>query len=583
VGPDLGTGERVAVKISLWRAFALAGSLMAITMVVGDLAIPKHPAGYGLVTSAGLHSSVTRVTPGSPAARAGIVPGDRVDLVPGAANLAASLAPEAGSKLALDVAHGGIVRRVTLVATPIRQSQKLPVFLLPYELLRIVMVAVALLIVLRRAERADARALATFSIAFAFSAPATLITGYSPALIVTLRFVQQFAVLFALQQALAFATIFPSPSAQGLRALLRRATPLVFGAVIVLSVLGPAGMFLADSVIAQFANVGFAVLMILAMAIAFMLAFRDAAASDRPRLQWIAYSLVVGFCGFIVAVLFLKASWSYLPGLTIFAIPIGVAYAVFRHRMFDVSFVVSRTLTFAVLSAIVVLAFSGLEWLIGTVLVNVGHLQGIVMNAALALVIGFSMDRMRTRVDRAVDNLFFRERRHAEECLRRFSAECGYISSEAALVQRTLDALHRYARVESALYLIDKTGAYDLSDATLPAAERVDGDDPAVVAMRARRGPVEIDDPDAPSSALPGVVVFPMLLGGRLSGAICCGPRSSGEAFDPDERHVLAALANSVAAAFAAIEIAALKASPGRIAVDVEPNAVDRTGPHAFT
>jgi len=248
-----------------------------------------------------------------------------------------------------------------------------------------------------------------------------------------------------------------------------------------------------------------------------------------------------------------------------------VTYAMLRHRMFDVGFVISRALVFTILSVIVVLAFSALEWLVGKSLLALGHVQSVALEAGLALGLGLSMDRLRGRVDHAVDNIFFRERHRAERALQRLADECVYITSEDALVDRTLDALLRYAKADgAALYFHDADGGYRVRGATMPVATDVDENDPAVVSLRARRAPVDVNDDESAPSRLPGIIAFPMLVRGELSGMICCASRN-GEAYDPDDRRLLAALATALASAFATIESVELREGIDRALTAQQP------------
>ena len=552
------------MNTSLWRVFALAGCIATIALIAGDLALPPDFATYGFTARAtfGAEFAVTEVDPGSSSANAGIVAGDYLEPLPGFANYVALSAPSVGARLEVDIRHGTLVRRATLVGAPNTQGTQTSLSInVLYQLLRLVIVVVAILIVLWRADRPDARALATFFIAFSFGLVQS--AGPYPPVVVSLLFlVQQFAFLIALQQACVFAALFPYRSPRGIRHWLERASPYALAALFVAYWAGMAIGIFAGNPAVSFVNVGFALVFIAGAGVAFVSAFRGADSLDRLRLRWVAISVLTGLAGIVAAVVLEVAApgtwWSVLPGFFALALPFGVTYAIFRHRLFDVSFVASRTIRFAILSAIVVLAFSGLEWLIGTVLVRVGHVQSIVMEAALALVLGFSMDRMRGRVDRAVGDVFFRERRRAEEALRTFSTECAYIGNPTVLTERTLEVLSKYALVDSAIYLLGDAGEYRVACATIPAPAAIDADDPLLVAMRARRRTIEIDD-SAAGTTVPGIVAFPMLLGGALTGFLCCGPRANGEAFDPDERLLIETLTTSVAAALSALETAELK------------------------
>ena len=78
--------------------------------------------------------------------------------------------------------------------------------------------------------------------------------------------------------------------------------------------------------------------------------------ADRKRLQWVAWTLAAGFSGEIV-LLTLLAAGVHLAGalvwlnLTLLAIPFGLGYAIVRHRVVDIGFVVNRAIVFGSVSA----------------------------------------------------------------------------------------------------------------------------------------------------------------------------------------------------------------------------------------
>jgi GAF domain-containing protein len=76
-------------------------------------------------------------------------------------------------------------------------------------------------------------------------------------------------------------------------------------------------------------------------------------------------------------------------------------------------------------------------------------------------------------------------------------------------------------------------------------------DDPAFVRLRTYLRDVDLSDVD---SALAGSgIAFPLAVQGRLNGALVVGPRESEEAYDPDERSIVRALAVRVAATLEAL------------------------------
>ena len=102
------------------------------------------------------------------------------------------------------------------------------------------------------------------------------------------------------------------------------------------------------------------------------------------------------------------------------AAPIGVAYAILKHRVVNVSFVVSRTIVYGTITAILIATFAFIDWLVGRVLDQ--SRLAVVAEVIAAIAIGFSLNGLHRQIDRFVDGLLFRSRHAAERTLTRFAA-----------------------------------------------------------------------------------------------------------------------------------------------------------------
>jgi hypothetical protein len=105
-------------------------------------------------------------------------------------------------------------------------------------------------------------------------------------------------------------------------------------------------------------------------AAAFVLNYTRASRAEQQRLKWLLFGLVTGLGG---STAFDLMRW-FVPGVvsipaynTMYALnvllPVTLAYAILRHRVIDVGFVVSRTIVYAAIAAFVVGLFSVSDWL----------------------------------------------------------------------------------------------------------------------------------------------------------------------------------------------------------------------------
>lgn len=293
-----------------------------------------------------------------------------------------------------------------------------------------------------------------------------------------------------------------------------------------------------------------------------LVTYREAHGDARQRLLWIAV-LPVAFA--VQAARFATAFGLFgldLPPalsddlvLASIVVPITVAYAVIRHRIFDVSFALNRTAVFSGVSIVIVGTFVLVEWLLGGWLLGQSHTTNIVVGAALALGLGLSVHVVHRWVDRAVDNLFFRKRHNDEKALRRFANEATYITDAATLLQRASEVLERHADASFVTIAIaDGAGSYG----------GVSENDPAILSLRANHDVVDLH---TRRSALNGEFAFPMVARGRLVGALVLGPKESGEPYAPDEAEAIALLAHGVAVG---LDVLAVRGDGGRdVALDV--------------
>ncbi len=293
--------------------------------------------------------------------------------------------------------------------------------------------------------------------------------------------------------------------------------------------------------------------------ICFIDAFRSGNDVDRARLRWIGGSFFIGFSGPVFlpgAILILGSTYDVTDQLifssTFYVLAFGLTYAILKRRVVDVSFVINRALVFSAVSACVVGAFIALEWIAGTLFVNLSRATSLVIEAAIALVIGFSLRPLHDRTDRFVDRIFFAKRHAAEKALRQLAVEINFIRNREAVVARVQRDLVRYLEVTSiALYYRDDVEGDFAQIADAPEApEFLDADDNAAVAMTVEEAPVHLDERD---TRLRGEVAIPLAVRKVLVGALVLGHKRSGEAFAPDEMDSLRFLAGYLGAALAAL------------------------------
>ena len=232
---------------------------------------------------------------------------------------------------------------------------------------------------------------------------------------------------------------------------------------------------------------------------------RGATGDDRLRLLW----FVLGALSIPLALLLNWASYfllddpspsaPFVGALLMCALPVGIGIAIVRTRLFDIELVLSRTLTYGVLTALVFGAYAGLLALTGSIFGNT-TVGGICAIAVVAVAAAPTQRWLRNRIERWV---------------------YGYRSEP-----------HRAIRMMSER--VDAAGALDL----LPAIT-----DTVVEALSVRRAWVEQDGPTGPGT---NVVRAPLAHQGTPIGSLAV-EIPPGRSFSPDDHQLLHDLARQAA------------------------------------
>jgi hypothetical protein len=278
-----------------------------------------------------------------------------------------------------------------------------------------------------------------------------------------------------------------------------------------------------------------------------VLAARAAAPADAQRVGWIVAAFGGSWLFWLLAgplgIVWQHIGWNTfafawrLAAAANLVLPLVLSYAALSRRLFDIGFVINRTVVFGGVSAIVIGLFVLLEWAVGRWFEGASHATSLVLNGVLVLVLGVSLRFIHARVDAVVDGVFFRKRHENERALRRFAREAAFVTDREVLLQRTLTEIREHSEVSRASIILTPD---------LPA------NDPAVLAFLAWHEPVELS---RCKTELSGEYAFPMFGHGELQGATICGPKINEERYAPDEIETFKELASGVGIALWSLKV----------------------------
>lgn len=259
-----------------------------------------------------------------------------------------------------------------------------------------------------------------------------------------------------------------------------------------------------------------------------------ATGSERRRTLWVCVALAPLWLFYMLAFFAISMPLS----VRVFALDAAfvstgalATYAILSRRCLDLGYIMNRAVAFTIVSLLVLAAFIVLEWALGSWFNAMNRSANIAFGLVLALVLGLSLRIVHRRVESSVDRILFKKRHEDETALRGFARDAPFITSLDVLLTRTSQVVEEHAEAESAFVL-------------LPDRIDLNENDPAVLAMRASHEPLHLHEYE---TMFNGEAAFPMTARGRLLGILICGPKTTGEAYAPDEWESLKAVADAVA------------------------------------
>jgi hypothetical protein len=153
--------------------------------------------------------------------------------------------------------------------------------------------------------------------------------------------------------------------------------------------------------------------------------FRRARGAERQQLRWVSAAaalagLAVAFVLVTWATLRTAAQplWGWAEGLYISLLPLTIGASILRYRLYDLDLIISRTLAWALLTALLGLGYAAVVLLGGRLLPQGSSLAV----AAATLAVAAAFQPARRRIQAAVDRRFNRHRYDAARTIAAFSA-----------------------------------------------------------------------------------------------------------------------------------------------------------------
>jgi len=142
---------------------------------------------------------------------------------------------------------------------------------------------------------------------------------------------------------------------------------------------------------------------------------------ERQQLKWFSYAAAL--LGLTIPFGFTGNPWSELMIIiATCAIPLSVAIAILRYRLWDIDILIRRTLIYGLLTAILALIyFAGIVILQFALRALTGQQQSEIITVLSTLAIGALFAPVRRRVQNAIDRAFYRKKYDAARVIAQFA------------------------------------------------------------------------------------------------------------------------------------------------------------------
>lgn len=511
--------------------------LVGLVLCAVDVVRPFHPGSVGLEASRYVPGpfalNVDRLNDGTPAALAGIRTGDVLRVLEPRAAFALRAVKDGQT---VHVARAGNGATIALQAVPAPRT----VFPLEWAAIRIVFLIFTAVLIAGRPRDRSVRTLALFLLSIGLMCDWWT---YPPALAVAgmvLRLASGaigFPALIAFVLDLANGT---APDAFARRA--RAALPAVWIAYAALVAVKNALLYAAGYyLVAADAAIGICNAAFFAVA-ALLLASYAMRANERERQQaaWIALSFVVALGGgvtYLLAGIVVPggAFWGDVAALAMIALPCGLAYAILRHHLLDITFAIDQAVAYSIATFALLVVFTGMDFFAKSAFEkgqSQGQGQRTFANIIAAGAVLFIIKLVHTRVNHYVRLALFRRRMERLAKLHAFAKDLRFFEEPAQLERELVQVLHETLDHCGCAYYLRNGTRLVRTAGTDGTDESIDPNDAAILRVQSTGAVARVGEL---RSNLHADYAFPVIVRGGLGGVVLLGTGDSLRSYAPDE------------------------------------------------
>jgi hypothetical protein len=160
--------------------------------------------------------------------------------------------------------------------------------------------------------------------------------------------------------------------------------------------------------------------------ISLLIRFRRARGVEREQIKWLFYAAAIFALSYVPTFIQNDFSdpeniWNIFWLVGMMAIPIAIAIAILRYRLYDIDIIIRRTLQYTLLTGLLVMVYFGSVILLQSLTENLFTEQSQLVIVISTLAIAALFNPLRIRTQDFIDRRFFRKKYDAEQTLARFA------------------------------------------------------------------------------------------------------------------------------------------------------------------
>jgi hypothetical protein len=158
--------------------------------------------------------------------------------------------------------------------------------------------------------------------------------------------------------------------------------------------------------------------------------YRGAGPVEREQIKWLLFAgglLAVFYAALVLGNLGTGDAWlstgrvNLLFVLSLLALPVAIAVAILRYRLFDIDVIIRKTAVYGALSAVLALVYFGSVFLLTTLFGSLSGQESTLALVISTLLIAALFAPLRRSLQSAIDRRFFRKKYDSELVLARFA------------------------------------------------------------------------------------------------------------------------------------------------------------------